>query len=231
MIRTRGRRRSTCHHEAGHALARWWLGFDTDSAAVLSVEEVKAGVGLADRRGKMKYDLEGMVCGYAIHLPFARQIVDDAATDPGARAMVARTAPIRAEMSLVMIYAGAFAQAAFTKQSGTESFFTGGLADIDDAKTIAEEWFIKEVDQDRAHRQGERLAKALVRSPHGSAAIYAMAEVLYEFGHLDGTEIDALCTATYGEPYVYDRWAEAWPPTPVQIRTGFLPPRRAQAAA
>ena len=229
MTRVQGRRRSTCHHEAGHALARWWLGFDTDRAAVLSVEDAKAGVGLEDRRGKMRYGLEGMVCGYPIHMPLARQVVDGD-TEAGARAIIARRAPIRIEMSLVMTYAGAFAQAAFTKQSGMWSFVAGGQGDLDDAKTIAAEWFIEEADQDRVHRQGERLAKALVRSPKGSAAIHAMAEVLYQCGDLDGVEIDALCSAAYGEPYVYDRWAEAWPPTPAQIRSGFLPPAR-QAAA
>ena len=46
MIRTRGRRPLTCHHEAGHAVARWWLGFHLDDATVLSVEEVRAGVTL-----------------------------------------------------------------------------------------------------------------------------------------------------------------------------------------
>ena len=230
VIRTRGRRRSTCHHEAGHALARWWLGFDTDSAAVLSGEEVKAGVGLVDHRGTMRYDLEGMVCGHGIHLPFARQIVDSD-TDAAARAMIAKTAPIRTEMALVMIYAGAFAQAAFAKRSGTGSFFAGSLADLDDAKTIAAEWFIEEADQDRVHRQGERLAKALVRSPKGSVAIWAIAEVLYECGDLTGAEIDALCSVVYGELYAYDRWAEAWPPTPAQIRSGFLPRSRLKLLA
>ncbi|MGI3902261.1 MAG: hypothetical protein ACRYGP_29950 [Janthinobacterium lividum] len=190
---------------------------------------MKAGVGLADSRGRMRYDLEGMVCGYPIHMPLARQIVDDD-HDARAREIIARTAPIRVEMSLVMTYAGAFAQAVFTKQSGMWSFIDEGQTDLDDAKTITAEWFTEEADQDRAHKQAERVAKALVRSPHGSAAIHAIAEILYQCGNLDGTDIDALCSVTYGEPFVYDRWAEAWPPTPAQIRNGFLPPAR-QAAA
>ncbi len=230
MARTSSRRRSTCHHEAGHALARWWLGFDTDSAAVLSSEQVCAGVGLADHRGKTRYDLEGMVCGHWITLPFARQIVDDSETDAAVRARIARTAPIRVEMALVTIYAGVYAQVAFTRKSETGSFAAGGLADLDDTKTIAAEWFVEEADQDRAHRLGECLAKALVRSPKGAAAIHVMAEVLYQCGDLDGAEIDELCSTAYGEPYVYDRWAEVWPPTPAQIRSGFLPPAR-QAVA
>ncbi len=232
MICTRGRRRLTCHHEAGHALARWWLGFYTYSAAVLSVEEVQAGVGLADERGSMRYGLEGLVCGSGIHLPFAREIVDDATdTSDAARALINRTAPIRVEMALVVMYAGAFAQTAFTRQSGTGSFFDGGMADLDNAKTIAAEWFVEKADQKRAHRQAERCARAIVRSPKGSAAIEAMAEILHTFGHLDGSEIDELCSVAYSEAFAFDRWAEAWPPTPAQIRDGFLPQPRAQAVA
>ncbi len=231
MTRAQGRRRSTCHHEAGHALARWWLGFDTDSAAVLSGEQVRAGVDLTDHRGKTRYDLEGMVCGHGITLPFARQIVDDSETDAVVRVRIARIAPIRVEMALVTIYAGVYAQAAFTRKSESGSFAAGGLADLDDTKTIAAEWFVEEDDQDRAHRLGERLAKALVRSPKGSAAIHAMAEVLYQCGDLDGAEIDELCSVVYGEPYVYDRWAQAWPSTPAQIRSGFLPRSRLKLLA
>lgn len=38
MIHTRGRRPLACHHEAGHALAHWWLGFHVDASAVLILD-------------------------------------------------------------------------------------------------------------------------------------------------------------------------------------------------
>ncbi len=52
MIRTKGRRRLACYHEAGHALARWWMGFHTENVVVLTVEQVRAGVTVLDRRDR-----------------------------------------------------------------------------------------------------------------------------------------------------------------------------------
>ena len=52
MIRTRGRRPLTCHHEPGHAVARWWVGFHSDDVAVLAVEKVRAGETLPDRKSR-----------------------------------------------------------------------------------------------------------------------------------------------------------------------------------
>ena len=73
MIRTTGRRPLTCHHEAGHALVRWYFGHRTDRAVVLTVEEVCAGRQVENRRGVM-VACEGLVDGYDIStLP--RQIV------------------------------------------------------------------------------------------------------------------------------------------------------------
>ena len=72
MSRMKGRRSLTCHHEAGHALARWFFGYDTDRAVVQPVEAFLAGRRIRDRRGRL-VTCEGMVTGYDIcGWPFGR---------------------------------------------------------------------------------------------------------------------------------------------------------------
>lgn len=68
MTRTTGRRRLTCHHEAGHALVRWYFGHGTDRAVVLTVEEIRAGKLIEGWRGE-PHAAEGSVVGYPIHEP------------------------------------------------------------------------------------------------------------------------------------------------------------------
>ena len=74
-IRTRGRRPLACHHEAGHAVSRWWLGCHIDDVTVLTAEEVLAGVTLFDRRGH-EHRAEGLLNGCDIQIPLARETVD-----------------------------------------------------------------------------------------------------------------------------------------------------------
>src|SRR3712207_1987004 len=65
MIRTKGRRRLTCYHEAGHCLARWYFGHLIFSATVLTVEDVRAGRWPLNSRGQ-PVQCEGRVDAYDI---------------------------------------------------------------------------------------------------------------------------------------------------------------------
>jgi hypothetical protein len=65
MIRTKGRRRLTCFHEAGHCLARWYFGYPIERVVVLTVEQVRAGVRIRNPRGEL-VTCEGMVVANSI---------------------------------------------------------------------------------------------------------------------------------------------------------------------
>ncbi len=110
MTYAHGRRPLACHHEAGHAVARWWLGFHVDDVAVLSVEEVRAGEMLADRRGR-EHRCEGLLNGYDISIPLARETLSGR-VEPD-RTWFARQAERRTEMALVELYAGFWAKARY----------------------------------------------------------------------------------------------------------------------
>ena len=230
MIRTRGRRPLTCHHEAGHAVARWWLGFHTDDVAVLTVDEVRGGAMLPDRRGR-EHRCEGLANGYDIHFPHAREQVCGSWDSADHRASFILSAGRRADMALVELYAGGYAEARFLRRSAFACFLSGGGGDVDQAREIAADWFDTQADQQAAHARAETIARAFVRSPKGWAAIKAVAGALLGRGRIDGDEVDALCSAAYGAPFAYDRWAEIWPPTAEQIRSGHLPFRERKEAA
>ena len=223
MIRTHGRRPLTCHHEAGHAVARWWLGFRTDDVAVLTVDAVLAGETLADRRGRAQR-CEGLVNGYDIHIPTAREQMAGLWDSVAHRANFVSQASRRAEMAIVELYAGPYAETRYTKRSALDRFLAGGMGDVNAVREIAAGWFATEDEQ--------KVTRAyLGRSPLGWAPLLAFPPPLLGGGRLDGDEVDTLCSATYGAPFAYDRWAECWPPSPAQIHAGFLPAREARQAA
>ncbi len=228
MTRTRGRRPLACHHEAGHAVARWWLGFHSDDVAVLTLDEVRAGEMLADRRGR-EYRCEGLLNGYDISIPLARETLSGR-VEPD-RTWFARQVERRTEMALVELYAGFWAEARYRRRSSLICVLGGGSQDLAQAREVAAAWFDTEEACSAAHSRTERIARALARSPKAWAAVQAIAAALFDCGRIDGDEVDALSSAAYGGSLDYDRWAEAWPPTPAQIRAGFLPVREARQAA
>ena len=75
------------------------------------------------------------------------------------------------------------------------------------------------------------MARAFVRSPKGWAAITAVADALFERGRVDGDEIDVFCSEAFSIPFRYGAWDNTWPPTPGQIRSGFIPDRSSTAPA
>ena len=213
VIRIHGRRPLTCHHEAGHAVARWWLGHLSDEAVVLTVAEVRAGVTIPGRRGRQQH-AEGAVNGYDLVEP----------------SMQGRELAFRTEASFVEMLAGPCAEARYRRQSLSLCLFEGGARDLAEMARLRRDGFGDGQEGEQASARAVGIALSLVRSPMGWAAVQAIAAALLDRGRIDGGDVDALCSVAYGTPYAYDRWAEAWPPTPAQVRAGFLPAQE-QAAA
>ena len=231
MIRTKGRRPLTCHHEAGHALVRWYFGYDTDRAVVLTVEEVRAGQQVENRRGVL-VTYEGMVdaydiCGYP-HGP------KDVTLDPDTAANFLRQWSVNRDIGLIECYAGFYAEAAYLRSSVAGSMLAGGGGDMRGSKAILDAWDLTREERSAIEYAAEKRAAALVRSPMGSVAIRGIAAALLERGEIEGDEIASLCRAAHGgRECAYGAWPGNWPPTLTQIRSGHIPepPAASRAAA
>lgn len=228
MPMPRGRRRLTCHHEAGHALVRWYFGHRTDRAVVLTVEELRAGVTVENHRG-IEVACEGIVDGWEIHEPpFGPRDFGGASE---AAAAAERWREIGRDVELMTCAAGMAAEAAYRRVSVLACAIGGGDGDLKFARTILDAWFPSGEGRREAMFLAERRAAALVRSAPGSAAIGAMADALMERGEIDGDEIDTMCRRAYGgRQCEFGGWNALWPPTLAQIRSGFIPEPAARAA-
>lgn len=232
MIRTKGRRPLTCHHEAGHALARWYFGHRMDRAVVLSVEEVRAGAQMENRRGVPVIGCEGMVDAYSIcGYPYGPAYVT---IDPSTGPEFLRLWEVSRDIALIECYAGFYAESAYRRCSVVGSILAGGDGDMKSAAAILDGWDLSEKERDSVTLSTQDRAAALVRSRMGSAAIRSMAAALLIKGEIDGDEIASLCRAAYGDrECAFGAWSNHWPPTLAQIRSGHIPdpPAPTRAAA
>ena len=221
----RGRRRLTCYHEAGHCLARWFLGFHADFAEVLTVEQVRAGVMVEGRR-EQSIECEGAAVGYDIHFPMLPH--ESGLTVQADQDRYVSTGRVRAEMAMVELMAGMQAEAAYRKRTLFTASLGARTVDYDGAKKIAVDWL---ADPSEALDFASRRAGAIVRSRPGKVALAGMADRLWNYGRVDQADISTLCSAAYGgrEPG-YGAWLDCWPPTLAQLRDGFIPPVRQRAA-
>lgn len=231
MIRARGRRMLTCHHEAGHALVRWYFGHRTDRIVVLSVEDVRAGVTVENRRGQ-PVRCEGMVDGYDIcQPPFGPIKLPNGA--PEEQAEFDRLRAIARDIELINCLAGFFAEARYRKKSAAGCMFDGGSGDMAHYRQVLDAWPLGEDERTLISAAAEARAAALVGSPSGQAAIKALSIVLMMRGEASGDEAAALFRPAYGGCECdFGAWSRHWPPTPAQIRAGFIPqalPRRVAA--
>lgn len=221
MIRATGRRPLTCHHEAGHALVRWYFGHMTDRAVVLTVEEVRAGRRVENCKGGL-VACEGVVEGYDIcgypHGPAGISL------DPTTAPDLLRRWAVERDIGLILCYAGFYAEAAYRRSSVAGSMLDGGSGDMKGAAAILDAWDLTEAERSAIAWDAERRASALVRSRMGAAAIRGIAAVLLERGEIDGNRIAELCRAAYGDrECAFGAWTDRWPPTLVQIRAGHIP--------
>ena len=215
-----GRRYSTCFHEAGHAVFRWWLGLGADDAAVIPRAAALAGANVYDRCGR-PVRAEGIVNGFAIADP---EMYRFHLTYPwSAEFRLPERYAARVAMALVNCFAGLAAEARHTRGSLAGCVLAGGAGDMENLRWILGAWFDGGAGARTAEIEAERIARAFVRSPKAWAAIRAVARALYERGALDGAEIADLCAVAYGGTPMHDAWALRWPPTSEQIRSGVLP--------
>lgn len=216
-----GRRRLACHHEAGHALVRWYFGHRTDRAVVLTAEEVRAGARVENRKGGLVL-CEGVVEGYDIHgYPWGP--VDVAGT-PEEKARCAHLRAMGRDIELMNCAAGIAAEAAYRKISAFACALWGGRGDLETSERILGAWFTDTAESRDAALAAEQRASALVRSKSGAAAIRSMADALMQAGEIDGDEISSLCRVAYGgRECPFGGWSAYWPPTLAQLRSGFVP--------
>jgi hypothetical protein len=224
MTRIKGRRPLTCHHEAGHALARWYFGYSTDRAVVLTVEEVIDGVQVENRRGAL-VTCEGLVDGHDIcGYPFGPLKLADG--PPEREAELNHLRGIARDIDLINCLAGVYAEAAYRRISVVGCIFAGGDGDLKIINRLLDAWGWGEgtPENEAAWRLAETRTAALTRSPMGSAAIRSIAGALLERGEVDGDEIAALCRFAYGgRQCAFGAWTDHWPPTLAQIRAGYIP--------
>lgn len=221
---TKGRRMRTCFHEAGHVLARWFFGYDSHCAWVLSMEEIKAGKWPVDDRGRI-CEFGGAVERYDIDSPLMTlaMIEESEAAgriSPAGAAFLRQDAPIRAEIELIQGIAGPVAQACFCRISLVQALMDGGMGDLRHNSRVSSAWFPDD-QLATVRRLAEKRAVALIRSPKGWAAVTAIAYSLYGCGKIECDELNAMCEEAYGRKRV-DRyaWMPHWPPTLEQLRAG-----------
>lgn len=229
MIRTKGRRRLTCHHEAGHALTRWYFGHMTDRAVVLTVEEVRAGKQIERRRGP-PVSCEGTVYGYDICNPHhggPTKLPDN----PVLEAEINARRAVDRDVELINCFSGICAEAHYRHSSFDTALFEGGQCDLKGMRALLDGWGLFGDARYTLEGQAQMLAVALVRSPAGAAAIKTMADALMGRGEITGDEIGRLCRVAYGgQQCEFGAWNAHWPPNPAQLRAGFIPEDREQAA-
>lgn len=224
MVRTKGRRRLTCHHEAGHALTRWYFGHKTDRALVLTVDEVRAGKIVKNRKDIDIISCEGIVEGYDIHgYPYGPIHTAGSAEEQNYSNYLRA---INRDVELINCFAGFIAEAHYRHASVSGCMLAGGIQDMQLAQDLVGAWDLSDEEQRELLRLSESRAAALVRSKPGSVAIKAVANALMERGRLTGGQIARLCRNAYGgRECAQGAWNAHWPATPKQIRAGFIPHR------
>lgn len=225
--RYKGRRRKACHHEAGHVLARWFFGFEIDSAEVQTVEDVLAGRCLRTDRGRL-LACEGLVSGADIlPWPFGPR---SAGGDTQEQAEDDRWRCYRRDVELIDTFAGFHAEAHYLRVHPNVAALAGGDDDLTRFCAVMAGWFpgVEPNDGDAGYEALEARVdawtRALVRSRHGRTAIRAVADALFVQGRLSGRRAAELCREAYGgRECAFEAWAEHWPPTTDELRRGFVP--------
>lgn len=224
------RRLGVCEHEAGHALARWFFGFGTDRAVVMTPAEFLAGRRFRTGRGAL-VSCEGLVEGHDI-LPWpygpreaiggrAEQVRED------------RWRTCRRDVELIGCYAGFHAEAYGRGIHPMTAALAGGHQDLAQFTLVMAAWFPgvgprdRHVGYEALEKDVSAWARALVRSATGWAAIQDMAAVLRRRGRLSGRQIATACRRAYGgRECPFDAWVPHWPPTTRQLRDGYVPERK-----
>ena len=216
-----GRRRSTCFHQAGHAVHRWWLGHAPDNAIVISPTAALAGATVPDSSGSLR-NVEGIVNGDDLaDVGLYKMCL---AIDRSGRFRTHGLCAARVAMTLMNHYVGGAAEARYRRRSLASCVAAADGSDRESLELTLSTWFDDDAGRSSALLKAEHLARAFVRSPKAWAAICIVARALQQRGKLDRVVIASLCAAAYGGSPEYDVWSLSWPPKPDEIRLGIFPP-------
>ena len=219
-----GRRLTTCYHEAGRCLARWWFGHSFDRVLVLTTDEVARVTQALDHRGVPTAGTEGFMDGYDLKSPLTPDVLDGMGDDPDLVSQFRRVALVSAEMDLIENYIGAAAEARYRKRSVNATMLTSGAEDLVQAGRTLNTWYPDPDARRTARIQATQRATALVRSEAGWRAITALATILLKRGEVEWAKAEPLLAAAYGhEQPDPNAWLATWPPSLGMIRNGQLP--------
>lgn len=168
--------KATAHHEAGHAVAVWYVGEHIYRIHVLSGEQVRDGVAITDRRNRVTSGVHGSV---------ESSVSYNLALSPAQCAKVMGlpldSARIVAAVSMMVDMAGPLAQARVSRKDRAYMCY----ASTDDSRHFIDtvEDFPKDM-RNALEKEAEEGARKLVRI--GWPAITALAEALVSRGSLQG---------------------------------------------
>ena len=225
MAFTKGRRRSTCHHEAGHVLARWYFGHFTYRVHVLKIDQVMNSIPIVDRQGRIHY-AEGLMESYDICSRRFR-LVDRAYIIASHGPEVGRDFDMAPQVEMIECYAGAYAEAQYTGDNVDDIILTGGEKDEAMALELADRWTENEIKRNRMIIKARQRAEALVSSKKARLALSGMAQTLFRHGKVYGDVLEKVCEDAYQTAPALCSWRSHWPPTLTQLRSGFVPESQA----
>ena len=216
-----------CVHEAGHAVAHWYVG--------VPFREVRVGLEI-EQTDDGPLPVEGVVAGFEPAPPRRDWL---ALAEAGDATALAR-GRMAAEMEMFCAYAGALAEGRYATScvwriAGAPRrrrtrldpdailHLGGGQGDWDLIETDAAGW-PEGVGMGASAR---RLVDAFVRGRVAWGAITAVARRLRRQRVLAWSEVASIAGVHFDRPGpARDDWAAHWPPLASAVRAGFLPPGR-----
>ena len=222
----------TCIHEAGHAVAHWYVGVPFDEIRVCSRREPPLDPGDAPIPGAA-----GVVSGFDLVPPRRDWLARAAAGDAEALAR-GRAAT---EMEMFCAYAGPFAHARHTeryilRRAGEQPVRRywrldadtilhgggGGQGDWSLIQTDIADW----PEGIAMAARVRRLVRAFVQGGTAWAAIRELSRTVSHELRLSWSDVDTIVGRHFGRlsPGPTD-WLPHWPPLAMAVRAGDLPPR------
>jgi hypothetical protein len=207
-------RSNIAYHEAGHALAHLYLGYEIEAAAVLTWQQ----------RWKQERILARLDTSSGYNIGFVQ-------SRNGHEVPIAKT--------LIVLLAGPIAEAHYEGKwpwvrRGVSQTYPRYLThpevpttDVARIHSILAELSDDQAQQTVILRRAQDLAQALIRSEPGWRFIKLLAAKMLDLKHgsLGHRRSAAVFREAFGRPPpLYGAWDNHWPPTLAQFRTGWLPP-------
>ena len=218
-----------CVHEAGHAVAQWYIGVPFREARIVLEAGQAHGLEGPPMAG-------GVVIGFEPVPPRRDWLALAEAGDATARAR----GRMAAEMQMFCACAGAIAEgryptslACWTAVAQRQGrtwldpdvilYGGGGESDLAHIVAIVADW----PEGVGMAARARRLVHAFVRGRVAWGAIMAVARRLRQQWVLTWSEVASIAREHFGRPGpARDDWVAHWPPSTLAARAGFLPPER-----